>query len=171
MTLWLSDLRFFKCACAVPTGYRHAFCLKHPQDLHYMSAIHKGSGETALMRRLAWEPLLVAFVISTLSSWLSMVSKTNQHMRKTYQKMTFWNLRRYNFSFSATITYPLSTFLYGVIFQFHPVFIPVVIAPDNAQFFHGKLTTVFTLSIRTPKLLIISVLKFEPVQFTTRCCV
>ena len=31
--------------------------------------------------------------------------------------------------------------------------------------------TVFTLSIRTPQLLTIYVLKFEPVQFTTRCCV
>ena len=31
--------------------------------------------------------------------------------------------------------------------------------------------TVFTLSIRTPELLTIYVLKFEPVQFTTRCCV
>ena len=29
--------------------------------------------------------------------------------------------------------------------------------------------TVFTLSIRTPQLLTIYVLKFEPVQFTTRC--
>ena len=32
-------------------------------------------------------------------------------------------------------------------------------------------TTVFTLSIRTPQLLTIYVLKFEPVQFPTRCCV
>ena len=31
--------------------------------------------------------------------------------------------------------------------------------------------TVFTLSIQTPQLLTIYVLKFEPVQFTTRCCV
>ena len=31
--------------------------------------------------------------------------------------------------------------------------------------------TVFTLSIRTPQLLTIYVLKFKPVQFTTRCCV
>ena len=31
--------------------------------------------------------------------------------------------------------------------------------------------TVFTLSIRTPQLLTIYVLKFEPVQFTARCCV
>ena len=31
--------------------------------------------------------------------------------------------------------------------------------------------TVFTLSIRTPQLLTIYVLKFEPVQFTTQCCV
>ena len=31
--------------------------------------------------------------------------------------------------------------------------------------------TVFTISIRTPQLLTIYVLKFEPVQFTTRCCV
>ena len=32
-------------------------------------------------------------------------------------------------------------------------------------------TTVFTLSIRTPQLLTIYVLTFEPVQFTTRWCV
>ena len=32
-------------------------------------------------------------------------------------------------------------------------------------------STIFTLSIRTPQLLTIYVLKFEPVQFTTRCCV
>ena len=32
-------------------------------------------------------------------------------------------------------------------------------------------STVFSLSIRTPQLLTIYVLKFEPVQFTTRCCV
>ena len=31
--------------------------------------------------------------------------------------------------------------------------------------------TVFTQSIRTPQLLTIYVLKFEPVQFTTQCCV
>ena len=31
--------------------------------------------------------------------------------------------------------------------------------------------TVFTLSIRTPQLLTIYALKFEPVQFTTQCCV
>ena len=31
--------------------------------------------------------------------------------------------------------------------------------------------TVFTLNIRTPQLLTIYFLKFEPVQFTTRCCV
>ena len=34
-----------------------------------------------------------------------------------------------------------------------------------------KWITVFTLSIRTPQRLTIYVLKFEPVQFTTRCCV
>ena len=34
-----------------------------------------------------------------------------------------------------------------------------------------QVSTLFTLSIRTPQLLIIYVLKFEPVQFTTRCCV
>ena len=33
------------------------------------------------------------------------------------------------------------------------------------------LVTVFILSIRTPQTLTIYVLKFEPVQFTTRCCV
>ena len=31
--------------------------------------------------------------------------------------------------------------------------------------------TIFTLSIRTPQLLTMLVLKFEQVQFTTRCCV
>ena len=31
--------------------------------------------------------------------------------------------------------------------------------------------TVFTLSIRTPQLSTILVLKFEQVQFTTQCCV
>ena len=37
---------------------------------------------------------------------------------------------------------------------------------------HGcYMHTVFTLSIRTPQLLTIYVLKFEPVQFTTRCYV
>ena len=35
---------------------------------------------------------------------------------------------------------------------------------------HVIVTTVFTLSIRTPQLLTMYVLKFEPVQFTTRCC-
>ena len=36
---------------------------------------------------------------------------------------------------------------------------------------YGMVLTVFTLSIRTPQLLTIYVLKFEPVQFTTRCFV
>ena len=33
------------------------------------------------------------------------------------------------------------------------------------------IVTMFILSIRTPQILTILVLKFEPVQFTTQCCV
>ena len=35
-------------------GYRLAICLKLPHGPYFMSANSKGSGETALMRRLAW---------------------------------------------------------------------------------------------------------------------
>ena len=41
----------------------------------------------------------------------------------------------------------------------------------HVHVFDEYANSVFTLSIRTHQLLTIYVLKFEPVQFTTRCCV
>ena len=68
----------------------------------------------------------------------------------------FFNMH-WSFSLSAAILYK-STFSHDN---------RLLQDTDNRTSVH----TVFTLRIRTPQLLTIYVLKFEPVQFTTRCCV
>ena len=53
------------------------FCLKRHQPLYYISVNSKGSGETALMRRLAWA-FAVAYVIPFSQTETCMFSPGNK---------------------------------------------------------------------------------------------
>ena len=94
----------------IPIGLQTpAFWLKFPQGLDFLSAYNKGSGETALMRRLAWTfagrlcdkyPFLSSFfpnMVITVpnktqfpSRYMSTIWPRNGKQWKHYQTIASW---------------------------------------------------------------------------------
>ena len=91
---------------------------------------------------------------------------------KTYLVGTHWNCNVYAPNiFWSNNNNNKNTLSYHIPYLSSILGWAVTVITRNGTIGMSKQHTVFTLSIRTPQLLTIYVLKFLPVQFTTRCYV